>query len=63
MRPTGIFFLVLALIAGIAVRVEVGEESTSWLLATVYAGLGAIAALTGAALMVMAGRADNRRSY
>ncbi|MFG2044196.1 hypothetical protein [Dactylosporangium sp. NPDC048998] len=60
-RPVGIGFLVLAVLAVIAVRVEIGHESTSWLLTTVYAVLGAAAALVGAGLMVMAGRLDRRR--
>ena len=50
-RPVGIGFLMLAVIAGIAIRVEVGSDPTSWVLITVYAVLGAIAALVGAALM------------
>jgi len=62
-RPVGIGFLVLAVLAAIAVRVELGAESTSWLLTTVYAVLGAIAALIGAGLMVVAQRAGNRRPY
>ncbi|MER7007122.1 hypothetical protein ABT297_29355 [Dactylosporangium sp. NPDC000555] len=60
-RPVGIGFLVLAVLAGIAVRVEIGHESTSWLLITVYAVLGAAAALVGAGLMVVAGRLAGRR--
>jgi hypothetical protein len=60
-RPTGIFFLVLAVLAGIAVRVEIGQEHSSWLLTAVYAFLGALAALVGAALMIIARRAESRR--
>ena len=50
-RSVGIGFLMLGVIAGIAIRVEVRSASTSWGLVTVYAVLGAIAALVGAALM------------
>lgn len=60
MRPVGIGFLMLAVIAAIAVRVEIGSDSTSWLLTTVYAVLGAIAALIGGGLMVLGQRAANR---
>jgi hypothetical protein len=55
-RPVGIFFLVLAVLAGIAVRVEIGAEHSSWVLTAVYVVLGVAAALVGAALMVIAGR-------
>ncbi|WP_432972619.1 hypothetical protein [Dactylosporangium sp. CA-233914] len=60
-RPTGIGFLVLAVLAGIAVRVEIGHEPTSWMLTAVYAVLGVVAAVIGAALMVLGQRASNRR--
>ncbi|MGI5242703.1 hypothetical protein [Dactylosporangium sp. CA-139066] len=59
-RPTGIFFLVLAVLAAIAVRVEIGQEHSSWLLTVVYAVLGVLAALVGAALMLLARRAGSR---
>ncbi|GAA3301245.1 hypothetical protein GCM10020218_094600 [Dactylosporangium vinaceum] len=61
MRPTGIGFLVVAVLFGIGVRVEIGQESTSWLLATVYAVLGAVTALVGAVLMALGRRAASRR--
>jgi hypothetical protein len=60
MRPVGIGFLMLAVIAAIAVRVEIGSDPTSWLLTTVYAVLGAIAALIGGGLMVLGQRVRNR---
>ncbi|MEV8513669.1 hypothetical protein [Dactylosporangium sp. NPDC051484] len=60
-RPVGIGFLVLAVIAGSAVRVEIGHETTSWLLITVYVVLGLVATLIGAGLIVIAGRLDRQR--
>jgi hypothetical protein len=60
-RPLGIGFLMLAVLALIAVRVEIGSDTTSWLLTAVYAGLGAIAAVIGVALMVLGERANRRR--
>lgn len=60
-RPVGIGFLVLAVLAAIAVRDQLGSDSTSWLLTTVYAVLGAIAGLIGAALIAAGGRAGTRR--
>jgi hypothetical protein len=60
-RPTGIGFLAVAVLFGIGVRVEIGDESTSWLLTILYAVLGAICALVGAGLIVLGQRAGNRR--
>ena len=55
-RPTGIGFLAVAALFGIGVRVEIGHEPTSWLLVTLYAVLGAAAAVVGAGLMVLGNR-------
>ena len=55
-RPVGIGFLMLAVLAVIAIRVEIGSATTSWLLTAVYAVLGAIAAVIGIVLMVLGGR-------
>jgi hypothetical protein len=60
-RPVGIGFLMLAVLALIAIRVEIGSDTTSWLLTAVYAVLGAIAAAIGVALMVLGQRAGRRR--
>ncbi|HTJ36195.1 MAG TPA: hypothetical protein VL738_23520 [Dactylosporangium sp.] len=60
-RPVAIFFLVLAVLAGIAVRVEVGQEHGSWLLTVVYVVLGVVAALVSAGLFVIARRVESRR--
>ncbi|WP_344612757.1 hypothetical protein [Dactylosporangium salmoneum] len=60
-RPVGIGFLVLAVLAAIAVRVEIGHETTSWVLAVVYGVLGFIAAVVGGGLVFLAGRLDRRR--
>jgi hypothetical protein len=60
-RPVGIGFLMLAVLALIAIRVEIGSDTTSWLLTAVYAVLGAIAAVIGVALMVLGQRASRNR--
>ncbi|GAA4249561.1 hypothetical protein [Dactylosporangium darangshiense] len=60
-RPVAIFFLVLAVLAGIAVRVEIGREHSSWLLAAVYVVLGVVAALVSAGLYVIVRRVESRR--
>lgn len=60
-RPVGIGFLMLAVLALIAIRVEIGSDTTSWLLTAVYAGLGAICAVIGVALMVLGQRAGRGR--
>ncbi|WP_433076092.1 hypothetical protein ACQP1P_30800 [Dactylosporangium sp. CA-052675] len=60
-RPTGIGFLVVAVLFGIGVRVEIGHEPTSWARVTVYVVLGVVCALVGAGLMVLAQKAGNRR--
>ncbi|MEV6922977.1 hypothetical protein AB0M46_00485 [Dactylosporangium sp. NPDC051485] len=60
-RPVGIGFLVLAVLAAIAVRVEIGHATTSWVLTVVYGVLGLIAAVVGAGLILLAGRLDRRR--
>jgi hypothetical protein len=60
-RPTGIGLLMVAVLFGIGVRVEIGHDTTSWLLVAVYAALGAVTALAGAALMLLGRRAANRR--
>lgn len=51
----------LAVLALIAIRVEIGSDTTSWLLTAVYAVLGAIAAVIGVVLMVLGERANRRR--
>ncbi|MFI5910403.1 hypothetical protein [Dactylosporangium sp. NPDC051541] len=61
LRPTGIGFLVVAVLFGIGVRVEIGHEPTNWALTTVYVVLGVITALVGAVLMALGQRAANRR--
>jgi hypothetical protein len=60
-RPVGIGFLVVGVLFAIGVRVEVGSDSTSWLLTILFVVLGAIAALIGAGLIVAGQRAGNRR--
>jgi hypothetical protein len=60
-RPTGIGLLMVAVLFGIGVRVEIGHETTSWLLVAVYTVLGAATALAGGGLMLLARRAANRR--
>jgi hypothetical protein len=57
-RPTGIGLLAAAVLAVIGVRVEVGDEHTSWLLVAVYVVLALLAAGAGAVLMAAAGRAN-----
>ena len=59
-RPVGIGFLMLAVLAFIGIRVEVGSDSTSWVVITVWAVLGALGALVGIGLIVAAQRADDR---
>lgn len=59
-RPVGIGFLAAAMLALIGVRVELGAEPVAWLLATVWAVLGAGAALIGVLLLALANRRTPR---